>query len=203
MTFARVHDVITLRARRFEHTADGFNRRARKRDVLAHLVHVAAFATEVPLHVDGEHDVVLWTQVAVVGSRLRIRFDVRHGNVGVGGRRSMGWLGDGVATGFFRCLGRSELKRHAKVRAQAVVKLLARERLAAEIDAAGGERFFSMLGQRGRGVHDNLQMSCRRIAQQTTRDLDAVDAQHCGVPSRAGRDIIGSNKKAAPVQERP
>ena len=82
MALARVHDVIAAGARGVEDTLDRRDRRAGQRQVVAHLVHVAALAAEVGLHVDDEHDGVLRTQVAVVRPGIGIGFDEpRHWNV--------------------------------------------------------------------------------------------------------------------------
>ena len=54
MSLARVHDVIALRAGGGEHVLNRPDRRAGQRQVVAHLVDVAALAAEVGLHVDDQ-----------------------------------------------------------------------------------------------------------------------------------------------------
>ena len=79
MAFTRVHDVKALRARGGEHPLNRLDGRAGQREVVAHLVHVAARPAEIGLHVDDEEDGVLRAQVAIVGPGIGIGFDVgRH-----------------------------------------------------------------------------------------------------------------------------
>ena len=59
---------------------DRLDRRAREREVVAHLVDIAADAAEVGLHVDDDERGVLRPQVAVVGPGIGIGLHVTLGH---------------------------------------------------------------------------------------------------------------------------
>ncbi len=54
VALARVHDVVALGPHRGQDAADRLDRRAGQRQVVAHLVDVAALAAEIGLHVDDD-----------------------------------------------------------------------------------------------------------------------------------------------------
>src|SRR5436190_6257854 len=72
MSFASVHDVVALAARRGENGLYRLDGRAGQGEVVAHLVHVSTGAAKVRLHVDDEHDGVFGAKIAVVRPRIRI-----------------------------------------------------------------------------------------------------------------------------------
>ncbi len=80
MPLARVDDVIALGARRREQRLDRLDRRAREREIVAHLVDIAAAPAEIGLHVDDDDGGVLRPQIAVVGPGIGVGFDGRHGS---------------------------------------------------------------------------------------------------------------------------
>ena len=80
MALAGVDDVEALAAHRREQPLDRLDRRAREREVVAHLVDVAALAAEVGLHVDDDERGVLRPQIAVVGPGIGIGLDVAFGH---------------------------------------------------------------------------------------------------------------------------
>src|SRR5207344_3127267 len=63
-----------------EQPLDRLDRRAREREIVAHLVDVAADAAEVGLHVDDDERRVAGPQVAVVGPGIGIGFHVALGH---------------------------------------------------------------------------------------------------------------------------
>ena len=83
VTFAGVKDVKALRAHRREHALDRLDRRARQRQVVAHLVDIAADAAEVGLHVDDDERGVLRLQFAIIGPGIGIGRDVAFRHVGL------------------------------------------------------------------------------------------------------------------------
>ena len=64
-----------------EHALDRLDRRARQRQIIAHLVDIAADAAEIGLHVDDDQRGVLRPQVAVIGPRIGIGGDIALGHV--------------------------------------------------------------------------------------------------------------------------
>ncbi len=76
MAFAGVENVKALAACGFERALDRLDRRAGEREVVAHLVDIAADAAEVGLHVDDDQRGVLRTQIAVIGPAVGIGFHV-------------------------------------------------------------------------------------------------------------------------------
>ena len=76
MAFARVDDVEALGAHGREHALDRLDRRARQRQVVAHLVDIAADAAEIGLHVDDDQRRVLRPQIAVVGPGIGLGGDI-------------------------------------------------------------------------------------------------------------------------------
>src|SRR5208282_1457246 len=59
MAFAGMKDMEAIGARRSKRAPDRLDRRARQREVVAHLVDIAADAAEIGLHVDDDQDSVL------------------------------------------------------------------------------------------------------------------------------------------------
>ena len=57
MALARVDDVVALRAHGREQRLDRLDRRPRQREIVAHLVDIAALAAEIGLHVDDDEAV--------------------------------------------------------------------------------------------------------------------------------------------------
>jgi hypothetical protein len=80
VAFAGVDDVKTLRAHHREQLLDRLDRRPREREVIAHLVDIAADAAEIGLHVDDDERGVLRPQVAVVGPGVGLGFDEALGH---------------------------------------------------------------------------------------------------------------------------
>ena len=78
MTFAGVEHVTSPRSRRRQRFADRFDGGAGERDVVAHLVDVAAFAAKIELHIDNNQRGVRGPQVAVEWIVVRISLDRRH-----------------------------------------------------------------------------------------------------------------------------
>ena len=76
MAFAGVEDVEALCPRGGERAPDRVDRRARQRQVVAHLVDVAADAAKVGLHVDDDQHGVLRAEVAIVGPEIGIGGDI-------------------------------------------------------------------------------------------------------------------------------
>ena len=76
MAFAGVDDVEALGARGGERALDRLDRRAGQRQVVAHLVDIAADAAEIGLHVDDDQRGVLRTQIAVIRPGIGIGGDV-------------------------------------------------------------------------------------------------------------------------------
>ena len=75
MAFAGVDDVVALVAHRRQQPLDRLDRRARQRQVVAHLVDIAADAAEIGLHVDDDQRGVVGPQVAVVGPGVGLGLD--------------------------------------------------------------------------------------------------------------------------------
>ena len=80
MPFPRVNDRVAQRPHRREQLSDRRDRRAGQRQVIAHLVHIAANAAEIGLHVDDDQRRVRGLQGTVVGPGIRIRRDRCHGH---------------------------------------------------------------------------------------------------------------------------
>ena len=81
MALARVDDVVALwRAWPSSTRADRLDRRAGQRQVVAHLVDIAAVAAEIGLHVDDDQRGVLGPQIAVIGPGIGIGGDVALGH---------------------------------------------------------------------------------------------------------------------------
>src|SRR5208282_6636569 len=72
MALAGMKDMEALGAGRRERALDRLDRRARQREVVAHLVDVAADTTEIGLHVDDDQDGILRAKIAVVRPKVRI-----------------------------------------------------------------------------------------------------------------------------------
>ena len=89
VALAGVDDVKALRAHRRQQLLDRLDRRAGQRQVVAHLVDIAADAAEIGLHVDDDQRGVLRAQVAVIGPRIGFGFQIAlgHGTVSLVGYR--------------------------------------------------------------------------------------------------------------------
>ena len=72
MAFARMDDVITIGACGCEHGSDRLDGRAGERQIVAHAVHIAAFAAEIRLHIDDDERGVLGRKIAVERPRIWI-----------------------------------------------------------------------------------------------------------------------------------
>jgi hypothetical protein len=70
MALARMDDMQARRRVPRQHLPDRLDRRARQRQVVAHLVDIAADAAEVGLHVDDDQRGVGGRECAVVGPRV-------------------------------------------------------------------------------------------------------------------------------------
>ena len=70
--------VVAFGARGGEERLDRLDRRAGQREVVAHLVDIAAFAAEVGLHVDDDDGGVARPPVAVPRPRIRVGWESRH-----------------------------------------------------------------------------------------------------------------------------
>ena len=81
MTLAGMDDVETLRPHHREQPFDRFDRRPHQRQIVAHLVDIAADAAEIGLHVDDDQRSVLRAQIAIIGPRIRFGFDETLGHV--------------------------------------------------------------------------------------------------------------------------
>ncbi len=75
MAFPRMDDGIATGPHGAQHAADRPDRRAGQRQVVAHLVNVAADPAEVGLHVDDDQGRVVGPQVAVVGPGIGVGSD--------------------------------------------------------------------------------------------------------------------------------
>ena len=80
MAFAGVDDVKALGAHGREQLLDRLDRRSRQREVVAHLVDIAADAAEIGLHVDDDERGVLRPQVAIVRPGIGLGLDVALGH---------------------------------------------------------------------------------------------------------------------------
>ena len=80
MSLAGVDDVKALLAHHREQLLDRLDRRAGQRQVIAHLVDIAADAAEIGLHVDDDERGVLRAQIAIIGPRIGFGFDVALGH---------------------------------------------------------------------------------------------------------------------------
>src|SRR5262249_54879461 len=78
MALPRVKDVVPFGAHRLQRCRDRLDRRAGQREIIAHLVDIAAFAAEIGLHVDDDDRGVVRTQFAVARPGIGIRIDRRH-----------------------------------------------------------------------------------------------------------------------------
>ena len=86
MALAGVDDVEALGARGGKRALDRLDRRAGERQIVAHLVDIAADAAEVGLHVDDDQRRVLRTQIAVIGPGIGIGRDITLGGDALLGR---------------------------------------------------------------------------------------------------------------------
>src|SRR6185369_13214456 len=77
VALARVDDVEAFASHFFQELFNRSNRRPRQGEVVAHLVHVAALAAEIDLHVDDDERRIRRPQVAIEGPRVGIGSD-RH-----------------------------------------------------------------------------------------------------------------------------
>ena len=75
VALARVDDAVALGAHGGKHPPDGFDRRPRQRDVVAHGIDVAAGRAEIDLHVDDDQRRVGAREVAVEGPGIGIGLD--------------------------------------------------------------------------------------------------------------------------------
>ncbi len=80
MALAGVEHVEALLPHRLEQALDWLDGRACEREVVAHLVDIAADAAEIGLHVDDHERGVLRPQIAVIGPRIRLGLDVAVGH---------------------------------------------------------------------------------------------------------------------------
>ena len=80
VAFAGVDDVKALRAHHREQFLDRLDRRAGQREVIAHLVDIAADAAEIGLHVDDDQRGVFRAQIAIIGPGIGFGFDVALGH---------------------------------------------------------------------------------------------------------------------------
>ena len=90
MSLAGVEDVVALGAHGGEHAADRLDRRAGERQVVAHLVDIAAGAAEIGLHVDDDERRVVGAESAVKGPGIGVgRYEdlARRDGFGKGGDR--------------------------------------------------------------------------------------------------------------------
>src|SRR3984957_16087770 len=76
MPLAGMDHMKALEARGREDLFDRFDRRAGEREVVAHLVDIAADTAKVGLHVDNDQRGVLRPQVAIIRPRIRVSGDV-------------------------------------------------------------------------------------------------------------------------------
>ena len=80
MALAGVEDVEAFLSRCLEHALDRLDRRAREREIVAHLVDIAADPAEIGLHIDDDECGILRPQVAVIRPRIGIGFYVAFGH---------------------------------------------------------------------------------------------------------------------------
>ena len=80
VSFAGMDDVKALCAHHREQLLDRLDRRARQREVVAHLVDIAADAAEIGLHVDDDERGVFRAQVAIIGPGIGFGFQVALGH---------------------------------------------------------------------------------------------------------------------------
>ncbi|EGE55512.1 hypothetical protein RHECNPAF_9300166 [Rhizobium etli CNPAF512] len=76
MALARVDDVIALGAHGGQHAFDRLDRRLDERQVITHVIDIAALAAEIRLHVDDDEGRVLRSQIAVIRPGIGVRIDI-------------------------------------------------------------------------------------------------------------------------------
>ena len=87
MAFAGVDDVEALRARGGKRALDRLDRRTGQRQIVAHLVDIAADPAEVGLHVDDDQRGIFRPKIAVIRPKIGIGGDVALGCVALFARQ--------------------------------------------------------------------------------------------------------------------
>jgi hypothetical protein len=69
-------DVISLLTKRRQEHLQRLNRRTGKGNIVAHLIDISARTAEIDLHIDDDERGIFRAQIAVIGPRVGIGFDV-------------------------------------------------------------------------------------------------------------------------------